>query len=89
MAKINMAKDYLLTRHAIDVIRERKIKLEWIESVLKNPARVDRHKDDPMLMHALGYIPDNDNRVLRVVYNTNRPWKVVTAYFDRKMRNKL
>jgi hypothetical protein len=71
---------YRLTAHAASVIAERQIPQEWVEA--------DRY--DPTLRHALAAIPENDGRVLRVVYNdTVRPWQVVTAYFDRKERGRL
>ena len=41
-------------------------------------------------IHAFGRVPERGDRVLRVVYNpTTEPVTVVTAYFDRKMRDKL
>jgi hypothetical protein len=69
---------------------EREILEEWVERVLTNPERTEPNTTDPLLRHALGRIPERDDRVLRVVYNeTVRPWRVVTAYFDRTMRGKL
>lgn len=45
---------------------------------------------DKELRHALGRIAECGDRVLRVIYNdTTTPWRIVTAYFDRTMRNKL
>jgi hypothetical protein len=42
----------------------------------------------PELRHALAHIPEYGGRVLRVVYNrTTIPWRIVTAYFDRKERS--
>ncbi len=79
-----------LSAHAQTVIAERSIKLEWLERVLAEPEMVEADRDDPNLKHALGRIPEHGNRVLRVVYNDAvKPVRVVTAYFDRTLRNKL
>ena len=79
-----------LSAHAKTVITERSIELEWLERVLAKPKRIEAHRDDPELKHALGRIPEHGDRVLRVVYNgAVRPVRVVTVYFDRTLRNKL
>ena len=81
---------YRLTTHAASVIAERQIPQEWVARVLGQPMRLEADRYDPTLRHALAAIPENDGRVLRVVYNdTVRPWQVVTAYFDRKERGRL
>jgi hypothetical protein len=81
---------YRLTAHAASVIVERQIPQEWVARVLGQPMRLEADRYDPTLRHALAAIPENDGRVLRVVYNdTVRPWQVVTAYFDRKERGRL
>lgn len=82
--------EFELSAHAQTVISERSIKREWLERVLGEPERVEADRDDPNLRHALGRIPEHGDRVLRVVYNgTVKPIRVVTAYFDRTLRNKL
>lgn len=81
---------YRLTAHATNVIAERRIPGEWVARVLKHPARLELDRYDSTLQHALAPIPENDGRVLRVVYNDAvRLWQVVTAYFDRKERGRL
>ena len=83
-------KEPVLSAHAETVISERSIQIEWVERVLSKPDKTESDSDDPDLMHALGRIPEHDNRVLRVVYNASTtPVRIVTAYFDRAMRNKL
>lgn len=84
-----MAK-FTLSRHAITAITERAINSEWIERVLSDPERIENDATDPNLRHAIGRISENGGRVLRVVYNGSvEPMRVVTAYFDRALRNKL
>lgn len=82
--------DYELSAHAVTVMAEREILEAWVKRVLSSPERTEPDAADSLLRHALGRIPERDDRVLRVVYNeTIHPWRVVTAYFDRAMRGKL
>lgn len=81
---------FMLTAHAEAVLRERGIELAWVDRVLRNPQATEADKYDAGLRHALGRISERDDRVLRVVYNpSQRPWSVVTAYFDRRQRGKI
>jgi galactokinase len=76
-----------LSEHARTVIREREIEMAWIAETLSRPSRTERDVRDVSLVHALHAIPERNDRVLRVVYNERqRPWKVVTAFFDRRER---
>jgi Domain of unknown function (DUF4258) len=79
--------EYALTKHAETMLKERGIQLEWLERILLNP--VQQHVDltDPALNHAIGPIVENGDRLLRVIYNdTEKPLRIVTAYFDRTLR---
>jgi hypothetical protein len=81
---------YDLTIHAQQVITAREIQLEWVARVLAEPQKTEPDREDPELRHALACIPENGNRVLRVVYNENKePWRIITVYFDRTQRNKI
>lgn len=81
---------YELSAHAVTVMAERQIQQEWMERVLTRPERTEPDKVDADLQHALGRIKERDDRVLRVVYNSRiNPWRIVTVYFDRAMREKL
>jgi len=78
-----------LSAHAATVIAERDIRVAWLELALTSPERIERHRFDPVLEHALVRIPERGDRVLRVVYNaSHKPLKIVTAYFDRTQRGK-
>jgi len=82
--------DFEQTEHAKLRISDRQISLNWIEMTLRAPQKVELDSKDPDLRHALLAIGDYDNRVLRVIYNVKvTPNKVVSVYFDRKMRGKL
>ena len=81
---------FVLTAHAVAALSERGIDLAWVERVLRRPERTEADRDDPELRHELGRIQERDNPVLRVVYNqTIRPWRLVTVYFDRRLRKTL
>ncbi len=69
-----------LSAHAAAVIKERGIRLEWINRVLISPEKTEPDAYDPALQHALAHIPEHGNRVLRVVYNvTVEPWRIITV----------
>jgi len=45
---------------------------------------------DSALRHALARVPEFGGRVLRVVYDPReKPVRVITAYFDRAMKDRL
>src|SRR5262249_323657 len=72
------------------VIRERQIEPEWVAQVVARPTRTEPDKEDPSLRHALGRVPEFGDRILRVVYRWEaQPSQVVTAHFDRRLRNTL
>jgi hypothetical protein len=82
--------NYELSQHAKDSAAEREIPGEWIERVLTSPARRMPDRQDAALEHRLGVIDEFGGRVLRVVINpTVVPVRVVTVYFDRKMKGNL
>lgn len=83
-------KEFELTEHAAIMITEREIQLEWVERVFQNPEKIEPDKIDRTLLHSLGRIRENENRVLRVIHNyANEPPLIVTAFFDRKMKDRL
>ena len=77
--------NYKLSKHALDVIENRCISLEWIDFVLNNPTR--RDDISPIESHFFATIFENDSRCLKVVVNMTT-FVVVTVYFDRDMRKK-
>lgn len=82
---------YRLTEHARESLRKRpSIRVEWVERVLQQPERVEPDRVDPDLEHRLGRIQDADGRVLRVIVKKGtNPLRIITVYFDRKMRRQL
>jgi hypothetical protein len=78
------------TRHAVRVMGERKIPVEWIERAVAGPALRTPDPNDPQVERFFRRIPERGDRALRVVVNTRAaPWRVVSVYFDRKMRGAL
>jgi hypothetical protein len=81
---------YELTQHAPDALTERAIPLAWMERVMDSPAKTEPDRANPGTVHYWGSIPEHGDRVLRVVINKQAsPLRVVTVYFDRKMKGKL
>lgn len=62
--------NYELTQHAGDALVKRKIKMTWLERVLAFPQRIEPDATDPMIEHRLAEISEYENRVLRVIINT-------------------
>lgn len=81
--------EFTLTAHAQVVIATRNISIKWIKNVLENPSRIDEHSTDPELMHSMARVPEYGNRVLRVVHSRAEPKRIITAYFDRTMKDTL
>ena len=81
---------YVLTDHAKTRILERNILEEWVERTISSPDLLELDSEDPTKRHAFKVIPENGDRVLRVIYNeSNTPWSVISAYFERKRRGTL
>jgi hypothetical protein len=77
----------VFTRHAKTMMTERGIKEEWIRRTVSEP---EAHEVDPTqsdVRRAFRSIPENGNRILRVVYaSIGDTVRVVTAFFDRGRR---
>lgn len=82
--------NYELSQHAQDALTERAISLDWLERVLNTPEKTEPDQTDAQAVHHLGRIVEHGNRVMRVVINQQvNPVRVITVYFDRKMKGKL
>ena len=81
---------YILTEHARERMLQRNIQEEWIERTICTPDLLELDSEDSVKRHAFKVIPENGNRVLRVIYNeSTTPRSVISAYFDRKRRGTL
>ncbi len=78
------------TRHAIHMMAERAIPMEWVEQTVIGPALRIPDPNDSEVERFFRSIPENSDRALRVAVNTHAdPWRVVSAFFDRSMRGEL
>jgi hypothetical protein len=79
-----------LTKHARQVLAERDIPVEWLERTLAAPELVLPDPDDATVERRFRKIPEFGGRMLRVSVNTAvEPNRVVSIFFDRKMKGKL
>lgn len=79
--------DIIFTTHAHAAMAERGIKEEWVWRTISSPDRQEVGEDTNT--HFLKAIPEFDERILRVVVNKNiEPNRIVTMFFDRRLRRK-
>ncbi len=59
-----------------------------VYSAVEKPDKVENHDDGTR--HYLKKIDNNNNKWLRIIVNVKeKPNKVVTAFFDRRLRKKV
>ena len=81
---------YELTKHAQKALEERAITVGWLERTLATPELVLPDPDDPTVERRFRRIPEFGGRVLRVAVNVAvEPNRVVSVFFDRKMKGRL
>ena len=83
-----MAVSVNYSEHAALNLIDRKIDVSWVERTVDSPDLINTHETDHRLEHLFRRISEKGDRVLHVVFNRNER-RVVTAYFDRKMRKRL
>ena len=82
--------EFELSKHATESLLERQIQLKWIAKTFSQPQKVESDRLDINLEHRLLRIEEFDGRFLRVIINKSlTPPRIVTAYFDRGMKNRL
>ncbi|MCY3567377.1 MAG: DUF4258 domain-containing protein [Chloroflexi bacterium] len=82
--------DFILTHHAARQMADRKIRRQWISSVIEVPERREPDRKDPTIELFYGRISSAESKVLLVVVNTAAdPWRIVSVFFDRRMRGRL
>jgi hypothetical protein len=78
-------KQFEFSEHASDMLKERNIKKSWVELTLENPDLKEEKEDGSI--HYIKVIKKYGQRYLRVVVNpTERPQKIITLFFDRRLR---
>lgn len=79
--------DFELSNHARHQMQERNILEAWVTEALTYPERVEPLADSQSNTHYLKRISDFGDRWLRVVVNpTVQPNRVVTVFFDRRVK---
>ena len=75
------------SKHARDMLTERNIPEEWVWRTINAFDNKQTGVDNNF--HYSKAIEENGNRVLRVVVNPNaEPYRIVTVFFDRRLRGK-
>ena len=78
-------KPIVRSKHAQDMLDERKIEPQWVEQVLRNPVFEEPDARHIGAVRAYAPIAAFGNRMLRVVYYvTSTEIRVVTLFFDRR-----
>lgn len=76
--------DIEYSKHARDVMRERKIPEEWVRRTIASPDQTETPPDGTI--HYIKAISEHGGRFLRVVMNPAvTPMRVVTVFFDRRL----
>ena len=69
------------------MLEERNIKEEWVRKTSNFPDMIEREDDGTA--HYMKKINEYGNRWLRVIVNEQaHPSKIITAFFDRRLRRK-
>jgi Domain of unknown function (DUF4258) len=72
----------------MDMLQERKIAEDWIWRVLSESEKTFTSEDGNL--HFTKAITEKENRVLHVVVNPAvSPKRIITVFFDRRLRSKL
>ena len=76
-----------LSSHAIDMLTERDIQEEWLWRTINAPEKKQMGKDNNL--HFTRPIEEKEGRILHVIVNPSvQPNRVITVFFDRRLRKK-
>jgi len=76
--------DYEFSDHVAEMLKERNIRVAWVELTLEQPGKKKTREDGTV--HYIKAIKEHGGRHLRVVVNPRlTPPKIVTLLFDRKL----
>jgi len=77
--------DIKLSVHTQDMLKERNIPEEWVRRTIDNPDWKNIGEDKNI--HYFKSISEHGERILHVVVNPHlSPQKVITVFFDRRVR---
>lgn len=75
----------IFTAHAKTMMQERMIQEDWVISTVNEPDMTEEKRDDEK--HYLKRIPQNSEKILRVIVNpATSPPRVITVFFDRRVQ---
>lgn len=79
--------DFDFSSHAEDMLIERQIPKEWVWRTVHSPD--SRETDVDNNIHYIKAIAEHENRFLRVIVNPHvEPNRIVTVFFDRRLRGR-
>lgn len=79
--------DYTFSTHAVDMMEERNILENWVRRALNESDNTFTGDDGNL--HFTKAIAEREDRVLHVVVNPAvSPKRIVTLFFDRRLRSK-
>jgi len=82
-----MPKPLSYSRHALDVIAERKLDLRWIERTVREPEWFAGDPRRPGVERRFRAVQEYGGRMLRVAcYETETEIRIITVFFDRDAR---
>lgn len=82
-----MLAEFILSNHAQDVLAEREISETWVWDTITQPETIWLGEDGNT--HYAKRIAERNGRVLHVVINsTVDPHRIVTVFFDRRLKKK-
>lgn len=77
--------EYEFSEHVYDMLRERNIQEAWVKLAIEDPGKKELKADGTV--HYIRAIEQYGGRYLRVVVNPDvRPHRIVTVFFDRRIR---
>jgi hypothetical protein len=77
------------TRHAEEMLVERRLSRSWVERTLTNPDKLEPDPKRPNVLRAYRRIPERGGLWLRVAYvHAGDSARVITVFFDRAQRHK-
>ncbi len=79
--------DYTFSTHAVDMMEERNILENWVRRALNESDNTFTGDDGNL--HFAKAIAEREDRILHVVVNPAvSPKRIVTLFFDRRLRSK-
>lgn len=80
--------EYEFSEHAYDMLKERNIKKEWVKLAMEVPEKRELKEDGTI--HFIKAIEEYGGRFLRVVVQPDaKPLRIITIFFDRRLRKLL